>query len=91
MSDRQKLALVLNTLAIALVLLFIFLAVKDFLSYTKSNVEEEASYHMELIASNRVDRVTSAVAALEGDALLVADMVSQNGGIDTAQEDYLRT
>ncbi len=90
MSDRQKLALVLNTLAIALVLLFIFLAVKDFLSYTKSNVEEEASYHMELIASNRVDRVTSAVAALEGDALLVADMVSQNGGIDTAQEDYFR-
>lgn len=90
MPKQQKLALILNTLAIALVLLFIFLAVKDFLSYAKKNVEEETSYHMELITANRVDRVTSTVAGLERHALLAADMISQNGGIYTAKEDYFR-
>jgi diguanylate cyclase (GGDEF)-like protein/PAS domain S-box-containing protein len=89
-SKRQKLALILNTLAIALVLLFTFLAVKDFLVYTNNNVEEQTSYNMELITANRVDRVTTTVAALEGDALLAADLISQNGGIDTAKEDYFR-
>lgn len=90
MSKRQKLALILNTLAIALVLLFIFLAVKDFINYANNNVEQRSSYNMELVAANRVDRVTTAVAALEGDALLAADMISQNGGIDTAKEEYFR-
>lgn len=88
MSEKQKLALVLNTLAIALVFLFVFLAVKDFLNQTESGVEETFTNHMQLIADDLVEETFSKVVSIETDAFVSADSLSRYGGLqsDAAKE-----
>lgn len=91
MSEKQKLALVLNTLAIALVLFFIFLAVRDFLNRTEANVESEVAYHMELIVHAREERVGAAVSSLRSDALLGASSLACYGTSDAAEAERFLT
>ncbi|HMM31185.1 MAG TPA: diguanylate cyclase [Clostridia bacterium] len=83
MSEKQKLALVLNTLAIALVFLFVFLAVRDFLNQTKSGVEENFTNQMQLIADDRVEDMFSKVVSIETDAFVSADSLSRYGGLQS--------
>ena len=83
MSEKQKLALVLNTLAIALVFLFVFLAVRDFLKQTQSSVEEIFTNQMQLIADDHVEEMFSKVVSIETDAFVSADSLSRYGGLES--------
>ncbi len=83
MSEKQKLALVLNTLAIALVFLFVFLAVRDFLKQTESSVEENFTNQMQLIADDHVEEMFSKVVSIETDAFVSADSLSRYGGLES--------
>ncbi len=72
----------MNTVALIIVLLFVFLAVRDFLNQTDDNVEATFTSYIEQLASNQRELVVSRTERLEVETALAAEEIVASGGVN---------